>query len=134
MNRVAATAMAPSTQTERRADLSTSVVVNGVQVPVARPADQLTAVQVCDLPMDELLARVNGSLDTTEIDGPKFLGYVTITGSGHITIYTPDSLGDDTRDAAIRYLITQHLGLPTHLFPDVFQVTRFEIAGSGGRA
>lgn len=99
------------------------------------PADQpLTSAQVCDLPMGDLLARVNGSLDTTEIDEPKFLGYVTITGSGRITIHTPDSLGDDTRDAAIRYLITQHLSLPTHLFPDVFQVTRFEIAGSEARA
>jgi hypothetical protein len=84
--------------------------------------------------MDELLAQVNGSLDTTEISGPKFLGYVTITRSGRITIYTPASLAEDTRDAATRFLITQHLGLPTHLFPDVFQVTRIEIAGSGAQA
>ncbi|MFE4701428.1 hypothetical protein ACFRIC_30640 [Streptomyces sp. NPDC056738] len=125
MNRVTTAAMAPSTPIEQNASLATSVAINGVQVPVARPADQLTADQVCDLPMGELLAQVNGSLDTTEIDGPKFLGYVTVTNSGHITIYTPGHLGDDTTDAAIRYLITQHLGLPTTLFPDVFQVTRF---------
>jgi len=126
--------MAPSTQTEQSAYLATSVAVNGVQVPVARPTGQLTAAQVCDLPMGDLLAQVNGSLDTTGINEPKFLGYVTITRSGRITIHTPDSLGDDTRDAAIRFLITQHLGLPTHLFPDVFQVTRFEIASTGVQA
>jgi hypothetical protein len=92
------------------------------------PTDQhLTCEQVCDLPMGELLARVNGSLDSTLIDEPKFLGYVTITASGRITVYTPASLGDDTRDAAIRFLITQHLDLPVHLFPDVFEVTRFTI-------
>jgi hypothetical protein len=115
-------------------ETTVQLATGGVQVPTVRATSQLTAAQVCDLPMDELLGQVNGSLDTTEIDEPKFLGYVTITGSGRITIYTPDSLGDDTRDAAIRYLITQHLGLPTHLFPDVFQVTRFVIADNGAQA
>jgi hypothetical protein len=94
------------------------------------PTDQrLTCEQVCDLPMDELLVQVDGSLGTTGINEPGFFGYVTVTRSNRITVYTPASLGDDTRDAAIRYLITQHLGLPTHLFPDVFQVTRFTIPG-----
>ncbi|WP_371646449.1 hypothetical protein [Streptomyces mirabilis] len=109
MNRVSTAAMAPSTPTAQR--------------------DQLTSAQVCDLPMDELLARVNGSLGSTGIDEPGFFGYVTVTASNRITVYTPASLGDATRDAAIRFLITQHLGLPTHLFPDVFEVTRFTIPG-----
>ncbi|MCX4576563.1 hypothetical protein OHB41_25990 [Streptomyces sp. NBC_01571] len=104
-----ATAKAPSTPIDQR--------------------DNLTSAQVCDLPMDELLARVNGSLDSTGINEPGFFGYVTVTASGRITIYSPTCLGDDTRDAAIRFLITQHLGLSAHLFPDVFQVTRFEIPG-----
>lgn len=93
----------------------------------------LTADQVCDLPMDELLTRVNGSLADACFDEPKLLGYVTIRPStGHIAIHTPASLADDTRDAAIRFLITQHLGLPTHLFPDVFEVTVFD--GKGAQA
>jgi hypothetical protein len=94
----------------------------------------LTCEQICDLPLELLLAQVNGGLDTTDIDEAKFLGYVTITRSGRITIHTPASLAEDTRDAAIRFLITQHLGLPTHLFPDAFQVTRFEIADFEARA
>ena len=119
-NRVSATSMAMSQPT-------VSAPVSAVQVRTAESVagSGLTPAQVCDLPLEELLARVNASLDTTEIDGPKFLGYVTVTNSGRITIYTPGHLGDDTNDAAIRYLITQHLGLPTTLFPDVFQVTRF---------
>lgn len=93
------------------------------------PTDQhLTCEQVCDLPMGELLAQVNGSLAPACINEPGFLGYVTDTASGRITIHTPASLGDATRDAAIRFLITQHLDLPTHLFPKGFEVTRFSIA------
>lgn len=123
-NRVAAT----STAMPRPA---TPAPDSAVQVRIAESniGAELTPQQVCDLPMAVLLAQVNGSLDTTEINEPKFLGYVTITGSGRITIHTPDGLGDDTRDAAIRYLITQHLGLPADLFPDVFQVTRFDLGG-----
>lgn len=101
------------------------------------PTDQragLTPEQVCDLPMDELLTRVNGRLDTTDIDEPKFFGYVTVTASGRITIYTPASLSDTVRDAAVRFLITTHLGLPTHLFPDVFEATVFDITGREARA
>jgi hypothetical protein len=91
----------------------------------AQVVNGLTCDQVCDWPMDDLLARVNGSLDTTDINEPKFFGYITVTASGRITIYTPTDTSDVTRDAAIRFLITTHLGLPTHLFPDVFQATVF---------
>lgn len=93
------------------------------------PADQpLTCEQVCDLPMGELLALVNGGLAPSCIDEPGILGYVTITPcSGRIAVHTPASLGDDTRDGAIRFLIAQHLNLPTHLFPDGFEVTRFTV-------
>ncbi|MFJ1808510.1 MULTISPECIES: hypothetical protein [unclassified Streptomyces] len=100
-----------------------------VQLQTAAAPATLTPDQVCDLPMDELLARVNGRLDTTEINEPKFIGYVTVTASGRVTIHTPTKAHPDTRDGAIRFLITTHLELPTHLFPDVFQVTRFSIAG-----
>lgn len=108
------------------------------EAPTTSPAPiaqrhALTCEQVCDLPMGELLAQVNGSLDTTGINEPGFFGYVTVTASNRITVYTPASLGDDTRDAAIRFLVTQHLGLSVHLFPDVFEVTRFRIP-SGVRA
>lgn len=107
------------------------------EAPTASPAidDQsLTPDQVCDLPMGELLARVNGSLGTTKIDEPMFFGYVTVTASGRITVRTPASLTDDTRDAAIRFMVTTHLGLSTHLFPDVFEATVFPITGSGAQA
>ncbi|MFC8201311.1 hypothetical protein ACFUTV_38830 [Streptomyces sp. NPDC057298] len=95
----------------------------------ATDTSTLTSAQVCDLPMGELLARVNGSLATTEINEPKFFGYVTVTASGRITIYTPTGANDVTRDAAIRFLITTHLGLSTHLFPDVFEATVFDLDG-----
>jgi hypothetical protein len=118
----------PRVQRDTSANLSTSsAAISEVQVLTAGPADQLTSAQVCDLPMGELLARANGSLAPTGINEPGFFGYVTVTTSGRITIYSPTSLGDDTRDAAIRFLITQHLGLSVHLFPDVFEVTRFRI-------
>jgi hypothetical protein len=103
------TAMAPSTPT---------------------PGQRLTCEQVCDLPMGELLALVNGSLAPSCIDEPGILGYVTITPrSGRIAVHTPASLDGAARDGAIRYLIAQHLNLPTHLFPDGFEVTRFTIPG-----
>ncbi|MFJ9020768.1 hypothetical protein ACIRPU_12410 [Streptomyces sp. NPDC102259] len=105
-----------------------------VQLHTTASPAPLTPEQVCDLPMDELLARVNGVLDTTEINEPKFIGYVTVTASGRVTIHTPTKAHPDTRDGAIRFLITTHLELPTHLFPDVFQVTRFSIADEGARA
>lgn len=89
----------------------------------------LTPEQVCDLPLDELLARVNGSLDTTEINEPKFFGYTTVYASGRITIHIPTQASDLEREIAIRFLLTQHLGLPTHLFPDVLQVTVFDRNG-----
>ena len=100
------------------------------EAPTASPATdeqriQLTPEQVCDLPMDELLARVNGSLDTTEINEPKFFGYITVTASGHVTVYSPTGLSDVIRGPAIRFLVATHLGLPTHLFPDVFRATVF---------
>jgi len=100
----------------------------------APSASTLTPEQVCDLPMAELLARVNGVLDTTEINEPKFIGYVTVTASGRVTIHTPTKASPDAREVAIRFLITTHLELPTHLFPDVFQVTRFSIAGDKAKA
>lgn len=99
------------------------------------PSTQLTPAQVCDLPMGDLLARVNGSLADACFDEPNFFGYVTIRPStGHITVHTPASLADDTRDGAIRFLITQHLGLPAHLFPDCLEVTRFTIDVEGEQA
>lgn len=92
----------------------------------------LTPEQVCDLPMSALLARVNGSLDTIDTQAAKladfnwsgFFGYIVIRDSG-VTIYTPADATDVARDVYVRYLITQYLGLPTHLFPDVFEVTVF---------
>ncbi|WP_432170945.1 hypothetical protein [Streptomyces sp. 1222.5] len=92
----------------------------------------LTPEQVCDLPMGELLARVSGNLDTIDTQAPKlagfdwsgFFGYIVVRNSG-VTIYTPADATDAARDVYIRYLITQHLGLPTDLFPDVFEVTVF---------
>ncbi|MEU5394551.1 hypothetical protein [Streptomyces tibetensis] len=87
------------------------------------PSTQLTPEQVCDLPMGNLLAQVNVTLDTTEINEPGFFGYVTIQGSGRATIYLPSQASDLVRDIATRFLITTHLGLPTHLFPDVLQAT-----------
>ncbi|MFF4347567.1 hypothetical protein [Streptomyces sp. NPDC001530] len=107
------------------------------EAPMTSPAPTaqrhaLTPDQVCDLPMDELLARVNGSLNTIDtekalyagLDTTRFLGYVVDRPSG-ITVFTPDNATEAARDVAIRYLVTQHLGLPTHLFPDIFEVTVF---------
>ncbi|MEU6098416.1 hypothetical protein [Streptomyces sp. NPDC047079] len=134
MSTVSETAMAPSTPADQRDSDSARAErierhVDRVMAALAATPDEqhagLTPEQVCDLPMDELLTRVNGRLDSTEINEPGFFGYITVTASGRITIYTPASLHDDIRDAAIRYLITTHLGLPTHLFPDVFRVTVF---------
>jgi hypothetical protein len=98
------------------------------------PADQpLTCEQVCDLPMGELLALVNGSLGTIDtearryegIDTARFLGYVVDRRRSGITVYTAKNASEAARDVYIRYLITQRLGLSTRLFPDIFEVTVF---------
>ena len=111
----------PSAATAQPTQPAATALVNGVQVAVADAA--LTPEQVCDLPLDELLAQVNATLDTTEINEPKFFGYITIHASGHATIYLPSQASDLERDIGARFLITMHLGLPTHLFPDVLQAT-----------
>ncbi|SED26017.1 hypothetical protein SAMN05216532_3980 [Streptomyces sp. 2231.1] len=92
----------------------------------------LTAEQVCDLPLNDLIAQVNARLDIIDTHAPNFagidcsgfFGYIVVRESG-VTIYTPADATDVARDVYIRYLITQHLGLPTGLFPDVFEVTVF---------
>ncbi|KDN73945.1 hypothetical protein DF19_41885 [Streptomyces olindensis] len=89
----------------------------------ALPSTPLTPEQVCDLPMGELLARVNVAFDTTEINEPGFFGYVTIQNSGGATIYLPSQASSLQRDIATRFLIATRLGLPTDLFPDVLQAT-----------
>lgn len=89
-----------------------------------KPTDSsLTAEQVCDLPISDLLARVDGELDTTEINETGFFGYVEAYTSGHFVIYLPSQAGESLRDMGIRYLVTVLLGLSTHLFPDVIQHT-----------
>jgi len=93
------------------------------------PSTQLTPEQVCDLPMGDLLAQVDVTLDTTEINEPKFFGYIAIHDSGRATVYLPSQASDLQRDIAARFLITQYLGLPTHLFPDVLQVTVYDRDG-----
>ncbi|MFD7709519.1 hypothetical protein [Streptomyces sp. NPDC059786] len=93
----------------------------------------LTAAQVCDLPMGELLALVNGRLDTIDtennqyagINPDRFLGYIVARSRTGITVYTDEHLPDAPRDAYIRYLITEYLGLPTHHFPGNYEVTVF---------
>ncbi|WP_284437147.1 hypothetical protein [Streptomyces sp. TUS-ST3] len=82
---------------------------------------------MCSLPLDVLLPMVNARLAATEISGKGFFGYATITRAGRLTIYTPDYLDDDGRDAAIRFLITKHLGLSSHLFPEMLQATVFNL-------
>lgn len=102
--------------------------LDGVQVPVTRSAagTTLTAAQVCSLPMENLLAQVGAELDTTDITANGFFGYVTVRKSGRITVHTPVGLDDDARDAAIRFFITKHLGLPSDLFPSILQVSVFD--------
>ncbi|MEU7399707.1 hypothetical protein [Streptomyces sp. NPDC044948] len=103
--------------------------LDGVQVPVARSAagTTLTAAQVCSLPMEDLLAQVRAELDTTDITANGFFGYVTVRESGRITVHTPVGLDSDARDAAIRFFITKHLGLPSDLFPSILQVDVFHL-------
>ena len=84
--------------------------------------------------MDELLTQVDAELGTTNISAHGFFGYVTITEAGHVTVYTPTGIDDDVRDAAIRFLITQHLGLPTHALYGGMKVTRFTIPVRGVQA
>ena len=123
MSHLPTTAMAQSSQP------TVPALVNGVQVPVAESAAALTPEQVCDLPMGDLLAQVDVTLDTTEINEPGFFGYTTVHNSGRATIYLPSQASDLERDIATRYLITQYLGLPTHLFPGVLQVTVYDADG-----
>jgi hypothetical protein len=81
--------------------------------------------------MGELLAQVHGRLDTIDtethnfagIDTTRFIGYVVARRISGITVYTARNASETARDLYVRYLITQALGLPTHLFPDVFEAT-----------
>ncbi|MGV9242650.1 hypothetical protein [Streptomyces sp. NPDC003710] len=142
MSTVSETATAPSTPADQRDSDSARAErverhVDRIMAALAATPDEqqagLTPEQVCDLPMDELLTRVNGRLDTIDtesdtfagIDFAGFFGYIVDRGLSGITVYTAANATDAARDVYIRYLITQHLGLPTHLFPDVFQVTVF---------
>ena len=111
--------------------VSTASAVNEVQVPVAEDVTgaSLTPEQVCDLPMHDLLGRVNATLDSTEINEPKFFGYVVVYAAGRLVIYIPSKASELEREIAIRFLVTQSLGLPTHLFPDVLQATAYERKG-----
>lgn len=101
-----------------------------IQATPTAQRNKLTPDQVCDLPMGDLLAQVNGSLGTIDtdravyagVDTARFLGYVVARPSG-VTVYTAKNATEAARDVYIRYLITQHLGLPTNLFPDIFEVT-----------
>lgn len=108
--------------------LPASALLDEVQVPIAQSAagTMLTAAQVCSLPMEELLDQVGAELDTTDITANGFFGYVTVRKSGRITVHTPVGLDNDARDAAIRFFITKHLGLSSHLFPSVLQVSVFD--------
>ncbi|MFF7949391.1 hypothetical protein [Streptomyces griseorubiginosus] len=115
------------------AQSTASAPVSAVQVRTGESAADLTSTDVCSLPLDVLLPMVNARLDSTEISGDGFFGYVTITRAGRLTIYTPDYLDDDGRDAAIRFLITKHLGLSSHLFPEMLQATVFDL-GSEAQA
>lgn len=95
-----------------------------------QPVSGLTAAHVCDLPLDRLLAQVNGRLGTTDINEPGFFGYVTVHASGRFAIYLPSRASQLKREVAIRYFVTVHLGLPTHHFPDIVQHTVFDGAGN----
>ncbi|MBL3670192.1 hypothetical protein JL475_30275 [Streptomyces sp. M2CJ-2] len=79
--------------------------------------------------MSELLAQVDVTLGTTEINEPKFFGYIEVRASGSATVYLPSQACDLERDIATRFLITKFLGLPAHLFPDVLQATVYDANG-----
>jgi len=99
-----------------------------------QPVSGLTAAHVCDLPLDELLAQVNGCLGTTEINEPGFFGYITVHASGRFVIRLPSRASQLHRELAIRYFVTVHLGLPAHRFPAIVQHTVFDGAGNAIRA
>jgi predicted GIY-YIG superfamily endonuclease len=100
------------------------------------PAEQshsLTPAQVCDLPMAELLARVNAKIGEplvmadsvyAAIDTSHFFGYLVSRNTGP-TLHIRSDATEHAHDIYVRYLLTQHLGLPTHLFPDELQHTVF---------
>lgn len=90
----------------------------------------LTATQVCDLPLDELLSQLNSHIVITEINEPGFFGYVTVHTSGRFVIHLPSRASELKREVAIRYFVTVHLGLPTHHFPRIVQHTVFDGAGN----
>lgn len=124
MNRVSATSTtAQSTE---------SAPKNAVQVRVAGTATgtTFTPEQVCDLPLDVLLSELNVRLRTIDTDQPQFrefdfglfFGY-RVARASSVTIFTRQCATEAERDIAIRYLLTQHLGLPTHLFPAEMQHT-----------
>lgn len=123
----------PATSTATSTQSSAATLTGGIQVPTVENAAALTSTDVCSLPLDVLLPMVNARLDSTEINGDGFFGYATITRAGRLTIHTPDYLDDDGRDAAIRFLITKHLGLSSHLFPEMLQATVFDL-GSEAKA
>lgn len=127
MSHSVTTEKAPSTPTDQP-----QAHVNGVQVPVAESAtgSSLTPEQVCDLPLDDLLTQLHVDLDTVDTDQPhfagldfrRFFGYMVVRASS-ITVFTREAASEVERDIAIRYMLTQHLGLPTHLFPAEMQHT-----------
>jgi hypothetical protein len=105
----------------------------GVQVPTVRAANQLTAAQVCDLPMGELLARTGAAIGLSlDFSDPVYDGVVTTPMFGYLvsrkagaTLHIRSDATEDAHDIYVRYLLTQYLGLSTHLFPDVLQHTVF---------
>lgn len=91
----------------------------------------LTPSQVCDLPMDELLdltdVRIGAPLDLANceragLNTEGLFGYLAIREAETILHIRGDA-DEVAQDGYARYLITQYLGLPTHLFPDVLQHT-----------
>lgn len=86
----------------------------------------LTAEHVFDLPVKTLLAQTGGQLGTTEINEPGFFGYITVHTPGRFDLYLPSQAGDSLREMGTRYLLTVHLGLSTHLFPEVITHTVFD--------
>lgn len=96
-------------------------------------AQRLTPDQVCDLPMGDLLARTNVRIgvpidlsnpDYIDADTDHFFGYLVDRKSG-VTLHIRSDATEVAHDVYVRYLITQHLGLPTHLFPAELQHTVF---------
>lgn len=132
MNRVSTASTATPQHTAQPA---ASAHVNAVQVRVAESVTgtSLTADQVCDLPMGELLAWTGAEIGLSlDFSDPVYDGVVTTPMFGYLvsrksgaTLHIRKDATKDAHDIYVRYLLTQHLGLSTHLFPDVLQHTVF---------